>query len=92
VKPLTVRERQVVSVAVDLLLKGNPATRIAQYCLRLKMTEEQVRTLSSKLSDHGFEQLAGDLPYCMWQLESNKDDTAMSQGKRLKALLEKDKI
>jgi len=90
VKPLTARERQVVSVAVDLLLKGNPATRIAQYCLRLKMTEEQVRNLCRKLADKGFEQLASDIPYCMWLLEANKDDNAISQGKRLRLLLTKD--
>jgi hypothetical protein len=89
-KPLTARERQVVSVAVDLLMKGNPATRIAQYCIRLKMTKEQVRNLSQKLADKGFEQLAGNLPYCMWLLETNKDDDAISQGKRLSLLLTKD--
>ncbi len=89
-KPLTTRERQVVSVAVDLLMKGNPATRIAQYCIRLKMTEGQVRTLASKLADNGFFRLARELPYCMAQLEVNRDDEAMSQGKRLSLLLTKD--
>lgn len=90
-KPFTARERQVVSVAVELLMKGNPATRIAQYCIRLKMTEGQVRTLASKLADKGFLNLASEVSCCMWLLETNKDDEAISQGKRLKSLFEKDK-
>lgn len=89
-KPFTARERQVVSVAVELLMKGNPATRIAQYCIRLKMTQPQVQTLCQKLMDSGFEQLAGEIPYCMWMIESNNDDTSISQGKRLRLILTKD--
>lgn len=47
---LTKRERQVTSVAADLLMKGNPCTRIAKYCLDQKMTELQLRRLLDKIA------------------------------------------
>ncbi len=46
---LTPREREVASVAADLLMKGNPSTRIAKYCLRKKMDLSQVYKLLKKL-------------------------------------------
>lgn len=46
---LTPREREVASVAADLLMKGNPSTRIAKYCLRKRMDLAQVYKLTQKI-------------------------------------------
>lgn len=48
-KRLNSRDKEVVSVMIDLLYKGRPETRIAEYCLSKKMTEQQVVNLLNKL-------------------------------------------
>lgn len=48
-KRLNQREIEVAKVAVDLLRKGNPETRIAEYCHLKKMTRIQVGNFLQKL-------------------------------------------
>ena len=48
-KRLNSRERKVVAVSCDLLLKGSPEWRIAEYAAKQGLTGEQLNNLLEKL-------------------------------------------
>lgn len=49
-KRLNEREKELLQVTISLLEKGRPETRIAEHCIRLKMTEQQVVNFLNKLT------------------------------------------
>jgi len=87
---LTKREYELATVSADLLCKGNPATRIAKYCLDKGLTEQQLRTFLEKLLDLGVD-VKGDVLTSYWYLSETKcpraADHAICFGKRLKKRL-----
>jgi len=85
---LTPREFEVASVAADLLMKGNPATRIAQYCLRKKMNLSQVYKLVNKLPIA--QVFRNSIVTTFHSLDERPDigDESMSNGRRLKEALD----
>lgn len=89
-KPLTKREYELASVSADLLSKGNPATRIAKYCLEMGLTEQQLRTFLEKLLHLGID-VKGDVMTSYWYLSDTQcphaADQAIGFGKRLKERL-----
>lgn len=48
-KPLTLRDYEIANVAADLLLKGEPFTRIAKHCFDRGLSREQTKTFIRKL-------------------------------------------
>jgi len=71
-KVLNDLEYEVARVASDLLLKGNPVTRIAKYALDKKMTSEQLVNFLVKL-EH-------DLGMPGWIIEGVRDSYRMLLG------------
>lgn len=86
-KPLTERERNVANVAVDLLMKGNPCTRIAKYAIEQGLTADQLSTLCAKFRSMGLVSLGEETNIARIYLERGMDDSAQAAGKRLKHAL-----
>ena len=89
-KSLTPRERDVASVAADLLMKGNPSTRIAKYCLRKKMTLTQLYTLLKKMP---YIDPIGDVLRTFHRLEERPEvlDQSEEYGRKVRELLDQKK-
>jgi hypothetical protein len=87
---LTQREREVASVAADLLMKGNPATRIAKYCLRKKMDLSAVYKLLKKMPNID---PIGDMIRTFHRLQERPNVLDMSEeyGRKVKEELENGK-
>lgn len=87
---LNPRERDVLSVAVDLLMKGSPAYRIVKYCVEeKKMTNQQITNLCEKMYKHAdLTNLARDISLIKWEYFNGKGDLNQLFGKCLKRFLE----
>ena len=89
---LTNREREIANVAADLLMKGDPSTRIAFHCYRKKMTFMQVARFVEKLPVmHSHGMLLSNAIICAFHcIDERPDiwtDESMANGKFLKKQL-----
>lgn len=80
---LNQRDKEVALVAADLLEKGCPAYRIAKYCLRKKMSLDQVYKLSQKLPSFD---PRGEVLRWFHHLSERPElpDTSIEDGRRLR--------
>jgi hypothetical protein len=92
---LTKREREVASVAADLLMKGDPCTRIAKYCIDKRMTMQQVRRMLEKIRagcifpDNFVQRIVEAYRYMDSYKENVGDaDSCITWGKVIKMLIE----
>ncbi len=89
-KPLTRRQRDIASVAADLLCKGSPITRIIQYARKQGMTDDQIRVFTYKLQEYGVN-IHYEILSTLYLLSTQGQDNYVFSGGKLRKKLDEDK-